>query len=153
VLWLSLCCQSSKQVKAPRSSTIATTLPDGSRVTLNAGSRISYNKGFGYSNRNLVLDGEAYFEVRKNEEVPFVISAGEAQVKVYGTMFNVKAYKRKPELKVTVSEGSVLLYKTKQPENQTKLEAGETGTFNNASGVIDKRILLNYNDIAWKPRF
>jgi len=142
--------QSGKQVKAPQSSTFAATLPDGTRVTLNAGSRISYKKGFGYSHRNLVLDGEAYFEVRKNEGVPFVINAGEACIKVTGTMFNVKAYKKKPEIKVTVSEGSVLLYKIQQPEKQTQLEAGETGTFNKGMGVIEKRTFRNANDIAWK---
>jgi transmembrane sensor len=128
------------------------TLPDGSVVSLNANSKISYKKGFGKTHRNISLTGEAYFEVAKNAKIPFIISANQASIKVVGTKFNVKAYKNKPEVKVMVTEGIVKVYETKQPEKEVTLVAGESATFNKQENVIRKAPTLNLNDIAWKTQ-
>lgn len=66
-------------------------LPDSSVVWLNAGSRISYNKDFGRTNRQITLSGEAFFDVRKTN-LPFVIHTNDIKIKVLGTAFNVKSY-------------------------------------------------------------
>ena len=92
-------------------STLAETrtvcLPDGSTVTLNHYSSLSYPEKFKSDKREVKLNGEAYFEVSKNKELPFVVSTGKLSVKVLGTKFNLKSYEEDSELKVTLKEGAV----------------------------------------------
>lgn len=126
------------------------TLPDGSIISLNAGSKIMYQKGFGKTHRQLTLKGEAYFEVSKNPKLPFVISAEGACIQVVGTKFNVKAYKNQSEIKVMVTEGTVKLYETDKPLKEAILTAGQTGTFDKTRKEVKKQATDNQNDIAWK---
>ena len=67
-------------------------LPDGSEVTLNGGSKLKTDDGFGVQNRDIYLEGEAFFDVKHNEKVPFVVHTAAMDVKAVGTSFNVKAY-------------------------------------------------------------
>jgi ferric-dicitrate binding protein FerR (iron transport regulator) len=127
-------------------------LPDGSIISLNAGSKITYKKGFGNTHRNISLKGEAYFEVAKNAAVPFVIDANGASIKVVGTKFNVKAYKDKTDIRVMVTEGKVQLFETKQPVKHVTLSAGESATFNKTEKIIRKEPASDLNDIAWKTQ-
>lgn len=73
-------------------------LPDGSIVWLNAGSKLVYGKNFGHQLREVTLMGEAYFDVVRNPDKPFIIHAGKMDIKVLGTLFNVKSY---PDEKIT----------------------------------------------------
>lgn len=82
-------------------------LPDGSVAWLNAKSELRYHLGFGITNRQLYLDGEGYFEVNKNEQLPFSISAGDMQVIATGTVFNVRSYKDDEQWEVNLLEGGV----------------------------------------------
>jgi len=126
-------------------------LPDGSVVSLNANSKLSFDKGFGTKHRDVKLVGEGFFEVAKNKDLPYIIQAADAQVKVVGTKFNVKAYKKQNEVKVTVTEGKVLLSdKKKSSARNIYLKAGETGRLNNTEGKIEKNETINMNDISWK---
>ncbi|MBI9054660.1 MAG: FecR family protein [Bacteroidales bacterium] len=88
---------------------IKNTLPDGSLIALNSNSTISYPKKFNKNERRIKLEGEAFFDVERNEEKPFIIEAGNAFVQVLGTKFNVKAYENS-EIEVIVTEGLVKLY-------------------------------------------
>jgi|WetSurSiteA1Bulk_404760.scaffolds.fasta_scaffold00024_3 transmembrane sensor len=135
--------------RAPANEYASIYLPDGTVVSLNAGSRITYKKGFGISHRQLSLKGEAYFEVKKSN-LPFVVSAGEACISVTGTEFNVKAYADKPLIRVTVTKGTVRLYETSHPDLEAVLTAGETGTYNKSNRKIDMQAAVNLNDFAWK---
>lgn len=90
------------------------TLPDGSRIRLNSASRVSYSTEYGKTDRNIFLDGEAYFEVAKNKDLPFIVSTGNISVEALGTKFNVRSYDDEDET-VTLVEGKVLA------------TAGETG--------------------------
>ncbi|MBN1791238.1 MAG: FecR domain-containing protein [Bacteroidales bacterium] len=137
--------------KSPMDKTTALQLPDGTALTLNAGSKITYKKGFGTSHRNLTLKGEAFFEVEKGI-IPFIISANEASVRVTGTSFNVKAYEDRSILKITVTEGTVSLYKTSEPQKETLLLAGETGVYDKSVKTITKLAASNPNDLSWKTR-
>jgi transmembrane sensor len=148
--FLGLKTSSIKSEKAPSDKLSSVILPDGSSVYLNAGSKITYKKDFGASHRNLNLKGEAYFEVKKNPTIPFIINAGEAGIRVTGTKFNVKAYSDKPEIKVTVTEGKVILYEAGQLLKKATLVAGETGTYDKSIKAVIKRSTLNMNDLAWK---
>lgn len=67
-------------------------LPDGTTVILNMGSKIDYDKGFNGKERKVKLTGEAYFDVAHNPEKPFIVHTATADVRVYGTTFNVKNY-------------------------------------------------------------
>jgi transmembrane sensor len=90
-------------------------LPDGSKVLLNQGSRLSYAPTFGEQDREVVLAGEGYFDVRHDAGKPFRVVTGSITTVVLGTSFNVKAYPDQQEVKVTVTRGKV------QVNNETRL--------------------------------
>lgn len=90
--------------------TTTTILPDGSVVTLNSNSELTYPAHFKGKERNLTLVGEAYFSVAKDVKHPFIVStANGANIKVYGTKFNVEAYLEEKATKATLVEGSIAM--------------------------------------------
>lgn len=92
----------------PRGSkVIEMTLADGSRVWLNAGSSVTYPVAFSGSERRVSVQGEAYFEVRRNVAMPFKVAKGDIEITVLGTHFNVNAYDDQGAVQVTLLEGSV----------------------------------------------
>lgn len=88
-------------------------LPDGSRVWLNARSHIEYSQGFGISDRNVKLTGEACFDVSKNKELPFVVSTKSANLKVLGTRFTFRDYPEDQCVTVKLMRGHVDIASTK----------------------------------------
>lgn len=95
------------EIKAPYGSKSEINLPDGSRVTLNAGSSLKYPSNFNSDNRDLILVGEAYFKVARNLEIPLIVKAGNINIKAVGTAFNVKAYDDDGLIETTLIEGKV----------------------------------------------
>ncbi|MBR4851949.1 MAG: DUF4974 domain-containing protein [Tidjanibacter sp.] len=93
--------------EAPMGATTQVVLPDGSQVTLNAGSHIVYSQGFGVSDRNITLCGEGYFDVARKEDMPFVVESGHMKVEVLGTKFNMCDYADDQEASVALVEGRV----------------------------------------------
>lgn len=92
---------------SPLGSRSFVSLADGSKVWLNAGSTLKYQNSYGINNRELQLTGEAFFEVEKNKDLPFVVKTSEIDVIVLGTKFNVKAYSEEKTIETTLIEGSV----------------------------------------------
>ncbi len=86
-------------------NTLEKTLPDGTKIFLNRNSSLSYGTDFNTNLRRVKLIGEAFFEVKRNEKCPFVISVGKAEVRVLGTSFNVKS--SGGEVQVVVESGKV----------------------------------------------
>ena len=83
-------------------------LPDGSSVWLNGGSKLVYdNNSFNKKLREVTLTGEGYFDVIKNKERPFIIHAGKINIKVLGTVFNVKAYPGESSTETSLIRGSI----------------------------------------------
>lgn len=82
-------------------------LTDGTRVTINAGSRMRYPVGFRSEIREVWLEGEAYFEVQRDESKPFIVRTSGADIEVLGTSFNVADYPDEATTAVTLVEGSV----------------------------------------------
>ena len=82
-------------------------LPDGSKVWLNAESSIVFKIPFDQTQRDVTLSGEAFFDVQKNPEVPFVVKSGNIHVSVLGTRFNFKAYDHENTIDVVLEEGKV----------------------------------------------
>ncbi len=104
-------------MEAPHGSNIKTTLPDGTDVWLNAGSRISYSQGFGVDDRRVAISGEGYFEVKRNEQLPFVVSSENIQVTVLGTKFNFSDYADDDYAVVALTEGRVRMQSVREQED------------------------------------
>ena len=92
--------------KGERASVV---LPDGTKVYLNSGTSLSYPATFGKTDRQVRLSGEAYFEVKTNEVLPFIVETKEIFVKVLGTTFNVYAYPESEWFETSLIEGSLEL--------------------------------------------
>ena len=90
-------------VEAPLGSRTKLYLPDGTLVWLNAGSRMTYSQGFGVDNRKVELEGEGYFEVQRNEKLPFFVKTKDLQLQVLGTKFNFRDYPEDHEVVVSLS--------------------------------------------------
>jgi ferric-dicitrate binding protein FerR (iron transport regulator) len=94
-------------MSTPRGGEYKVTLPDGTRVWLNAGSSMKFPTAFIGKQREVVLTGEAYFEVAKHASMPFVVVTPKDRVKVLGTHFNVNAYSDEAGIKTSLFEGAV----------------------------------------------
>lgn len=94
---------------SPLGSRSFVTLADGSKISLNAGSTLKYQNSFGLNNREIQLTGEAFFEVAKNKDLPFVVKTSEIDIIALGTKFNVKAYAEEKTIETTLIEGAVKL--------------------------------------------
>ena len=96
-------------------------LIDGTKVWLNAGSRLLYSTDFGQSNREVQLEGEGYFEVAKNTELPFEVKTSKLRIRAIGTAFNVKAYPGEETIETILVEGEVEVIRTSDDEQSDAL--------------------------------
>ncbi len=96
---------------ADNGSRTRTILPDGSTVWLNAGSHISFSQNFNGRTREVTLDGEAYFDVVKQPQRPFIVHVSGYDIKVLGTAFNVKSYTTDKTVETTLLRGLVQVTK------------------------------------------
>jgi transmembrane sensor len=122
------------------------TLPDGSRVWLNRNSSISYKPGLGRDSRNVKLTGEAFFDIAHDASRPFIIDAGNAQVKDIGTSFNVITNNQNNEVEVFVRSGKVML-SNQSGSRELIIDPGYIGVIStiNASRSLNK----NPNYLSW----
>ena len=111
-------------------------LPDGTSVTLNAGSYLRYPREFITDVRLIEINGEAFFEVTRDEEKPFLIHTKDADVKVLGTSFNVKAFDMDEQLTVSVQTGKV---QVDLPEAMMRLLPDEQFVMDKTKGEFQKR--------------
>lgn len=114
-------------------------LPDGTKVLLNAGTTIQYPTQFDQKERTVILEGEGYFEVVKNEQKPFIVRLKGYDVKVLGTVFNVKAYPDMDYSTTSLISGKVFLtsYDTEGVVcNEQILQPSETARIDKQSGII-----------------
>lgn len=111
-------------------------LPDGTSVTLNAGSYLRYPREFITDVRRIEMNGEAFFEVTRDEEKPFLIHTKDADVKVLGTSFNVKAFDMDEQLTVSVQTGKV---QVDLPEAMMRLLPDEQFVMDKTKGEFQKR--------------
>ncbi|HIX20803.1 MAG TPA: DUF4974 domain-containing protein [Candidatus Parabacteroides faecavium] len=124
-------------VEAPLGSKTKLTLPDGSTVWLNAGSKMVYSQGFGVSDRRLAFQGEGYFEVEKNDEMPFLVQTHDVNVTVIGTKFNFRNYPEDEEAVVELLEGKVALENQLKEESVRYLSPNEKMVLHKATGKMD----------------
>ena len=122
-------------------------LPDGTKVTLNAGSTISYPQRFTASKRNVTLSGEAFFEVVKNTAAPFTIHTDEVTTTVLGTSFNINT-QDKEHISVTVATGKVRV--ASDHDNEVILTPNQQATYNPTSQTISTREVSLDKYLDWK---
>jgi transmembrane sensor len=122
-------------------------LPDGSSVVLNENSQISYSKGFNRKTREILLRGEAYFEVEPDKAKPFVIYTGQARIRVVGTSFNVNASGDSQQVEVYVATGVVELSGRNDDAHSQMLTPGTIGWLNGPLATSAR--VQNENAIAW----
>lgn len=137
-------------VAAPQNQQVVTTLPDGTRVRLNAGSQIRFAKNFIRSQgREVHLIGEAYFVVAHNPLKPFKVQVKQAQVEVLGTEFNVKENAIGTSVVVAVTKGKVAFRPLHSPKKASlTLLPGDVGTAQR--GTVSKRKISNVgNYLSW----
>lgn len=113
------------EVSTRNGSRTKISLPDGSQVWLNAGSKIVYNKEFGNNFREVQLSGEAFFDVVKNTEVPFIIHTKQVDIRVVGTAFNVKSYPADRQTETSLVRGVVEITIHNRPEEKIILQPNE----------------------------
>jgi ferric-dicitrate binding protein FerR (iron transport regulator) len=96
----------------PKGQKLQVTFPDGSKVRLNADSRLTFQKPFDDHQRVVTLQGEAFFEIAKDPQRPFIVQAGAIKTTVLGTSFNVRAYPEEDDIQVAVATGKVAVEKS-----------------------------------------
>ncbi len=135
-------------ITVPAGQRAQITLADGTRVWLNSKSTLTYASNFGRKDRNVNLDGEAYFEVTKNKNIPFYVNTEMNKVRVVGTCFNVCAYNGSKEFETTLVEGIVDIYPSCNNQAITRLQKDEF--FANYDGHLKKTVLPSYEYLRWK---
>lgn len=135
-------------------STLAETrtvsLPDGTSVTLNHYSTLTYPERFKSDNREVELNGEAYFEVSKDKKHPFIVQTEAVDVRVLGTQFNVDAYRDSPDVRTTLLTGSVAVSNKSNSEHMI-LKPNEIAIYNKVEKKLTRKLLEDATDeISWR---
>lgn len=124
------------QTKATEIKTIV--LADGSTVKINSRSKLRYPKQFEGDNRNVYLSGEAFFEVKKDAEHPFIVHTEQLDVKVLGTAFDVKAYQNDAFSETTLIRGKVAISLKNNPEQTFTLKPNDKFTLTNGKPALSQ---------------
>ena len=125
-------------------------LPDGTSIILNSDSKLTYPEHYAANERRVKLEGEAYFDVTKNPEQPFIIETKNAEVKVLGTTFNVNANLPNDQVEVYVETGLVQLSSFKNSNSNVLIKPGDVGIIENKN--LYKKSNDNKNIISWKTK-
>jgi ferric-dicitrate binding protein FerR (iron transport regulator) len=135
-------------ISTPRGGQYQITLPDGTKVWLNAASSIKFPAVFSGTERNVDVTGEAYMEIAKNVKQPFRVKANGTEIQVLGTSFNINAYSDEEAIKTTLVEGSV---KIKTSKEEVVLKPGEQAVINKDDNSSIQKLLVQADDaLAWK---
>lgn len=136
-------------INAPLGSKLKVSLPDSSQVWLNSGSQLTYSKDFGIANRVLFFQGEAYFEVRKNNKLPFCIYTSDLNLTVLGTKFNFQNYRDDEMAVVDLLEGKVALDNKLKKMNRLYLVRNERMIFNKVNGKMKIISMSTKHSNSW----
>lgn len=131
-------------------------LPDSSQVLMNEHTRITYEDGFGKKHRDLTLEGQAFFEVTPNKEVPFRIKSQDAITQVVGTSFDLQSYPEQPSERLTVITGLVqyqpLRADGKPAGPATFVKAGQSITYNKQAAEVAHNPSVPNDQLRWSGR-
>lgn len=137
------------EVKTNPGMTTSVVLPDSSVVTLNSESSLIYPSSFEGKTRNVTLKGEAYFSVAKDKEKRFIVNTpGNAQIKVYGTEFNVEAYPDEGIVNTTLVCGKVSF--APNGKEEITMRPGQKAVYNVGEGSVSLGMTFVDGEVAWK---
>ncbi len=124
-------------------------LPDGTKIWLNSYTTIEYAPSYGIDDRTIYLNGEAYFEVAKNKELPFIVKAHGVDIKALGTSFNVSAYSEDAEFVTTLFSGQVAIQSalTKQ---EVILDPNQIAVYYQDQNRIEKKVCKEHLSAQWR---
>lgn len=135
-------------IQTPRGGKFHITLPDGSKVWLNAASSLYYPTAFTGSSREVTLTGEAYFEIAPNTQQPFRVLVNNMQVNVLGTHFNIMAYTEEVAIQTTLLQGSVSV---SIPGSNKTLQPGQRASLHRQNNTLQLQSDVDTEEtIAWK---
>lgn len=137
-------------VQTERGQTSKVILPDSTVVYLNSATKLVYSNNFLVENRNVKVDGEAYFKVFKDKEHPFLVNCNDIQVKVYGTEFNVCTDTNDKMVDVILDQGRVELLHNNGKFNNTVLKPGERAQFNETNNQLTVEQVDSYKYTSWR---
>jgi len=123
------------------------TLPDGTKVWINAQSKIKYPLSFRKDKRTVELDGEAFFDVTKNKDKPFCVKTKNVSVQVLGTEFDLKAYANRPRAEVFLLKGKVALYDAAH-KKRVEMKPNEYVCYKD--GQFEKGSIKDENYFKWR---
>lgn len=122
-------------------------LPDGTKVWLNAGSRISYEKNFNATLRAVTLTGEAFFDVAPNANKPFTIHTAHIDIRVLGTSFNVKSYPTDKTTEATLIRGSIEVSFHNRTSDKIILKPNEKLVVSNEDSTLQKERIPRHTEL------
>lgn len=123
-------------------------LPDSSTVWLNTGTEVRYANTFSGKTREIFLNGEAFFEVKRDESKPFIVHAGSLTTQVLGTSFNIRAYPKRSDIEVTVSSGKVSVSDSTGVIG--KLVRDQQISYQKSTGRFTSQLVNSHNRSLWK---
>lgn len=133
----------------PFGQTETITLSDGTSLTLNSGSRVTYPDFFVKGERRIFVDGEVYADVARDEDAPFIIESGNLQVKVLGTVFDLKSYSEDDNAQLMLFEGAVNMKANADSViHELIVHPGENVTYDKLAGDMTVRA---FDEDAYRP--
>ncbi len=141
--------ESYNQLIIPRGRHSRLTLPDGTKMHINSGSRVVFPNIFSSNKREIFVDGEVFLDVAHNAQSPFIVRTNKMRVQVLGTTFNVSAYEEDENQSVVLVSGSVTI-QTNDKE-KTELLPNQMMTYSSDGSRVTKVNVNNY--IAWKEGY
>ncbi len=123
-------------------------LPDGSKIVLNADSELTYPKAFNDSIREVTLVGEAFFDIKRNVDKPFIVNTNSIKIRVLGTSFNVKSYSKDKKVETTLVSGKVEVLKDK--ETPLILAPSQKAVFYKKENKLEIEEVQSLDVVAWK---
>lgn len=140
-----------KTITVPNAEIATIQLPDGSTVELNSGSTLRYNRLFAFTNRDITLNGEAYFSVEKGDQA-FIVEANGSATEVTGTEFNLRSWSDDPtnETTITVTEGNVKFYPAGNSSKRVSLQAGQSSQLNRTMISPAQPKASQKENLAWR---
>jgi len=137
-------------LKVPYGKRFKLQLSDGTVVSLNSGTTLKYPEQFGLNGkRNVYLTGEAFFEVAKDKNHPFIVHTNKVEVEVLGTKFNVSAYPENPTVNSTLIEGSIQMAEAEKKSNAVLIAPNQMATWQNNSKKITTKFVDTSIYSAW----
>ena len=125
-------------------------LPDGTVVTLNASGSLRVAANFGDEKREVYLDGEAFFDVKRNPQKPFIVHTGNVATQVLGTHFNVSAYANDANITVSLVQGKVQVDMNDDPSKRIILDPGKQMTYSKSDGQAHVTDFTTEDITGWK---